>query len=316
MSKKRNSFPKRLERVYEAFDPAALKRICEQPEAAFSDYATKVELPDSQGWRSQWMENYYFHKDNGSQILFVAHLDNVQDDRTTNITWTADGPLVTSGALDDRLGAYVGLEMLPKLGITCDWLLTTNEEMGNSSAQWFETSKHYNWMIEFDRGGTDVVMYQFETAKYRQLIRNCGAHVGMGSYSDIADLDDLGCAGFNWGVGYEDYHSKRSHAWLDDTFRMVARFLKFYATNATTHLEHVPLSRHYSGDLKPMVLADDCPLCPGFLDDDGCCWGCGYGIKEVYGEALSGDLERVDAEVEEIRAHYGITVEPPKEETG
>jgi hypothetical protein len=51
-------------------------------------------------------------------------------------------------------------------------------------------------------------------------------------------LDHLGVAGFNWGVGYQDYHSARSHAWLDDTFRMVARFEKFHRANATKHFEH------------------------------------------------------------------------------
>jgi hypothetical protein len=62
--------------------------------------------------------------------------------------------------------------------------------------------------------------------------------VGVGSYSDICALDHLGCAAFNWGVGYRDYHSARAHAWLEDTFRMVARFVKFHRANATTLLAH------------------------------------------------------------------------------
>lgn len=70
----------------------------------------------------------------------------------------------------------------------------------------------------------------------------------MGSYSDICMLDYLGCAGLNWGVGYEDYHSPRSHAWLDDTFRMVARFVKFYNANASTFFEYKPFVYEGDGD--------------------------------------------------------------------
>ncbi len=130
------------------------------------------------------------------------------------------------------------MELLPALGITCDWLLTTGEESGQSTAQDFETDKQYNWVIEFDRGGTDVVLYQYEDDHLVDLIEDCGARVGVGSYSDIADLDFLGCKAMNWGVGYADYHSERSHAWLEDTFRMVARFAKFYEANSETFLPH------------------------------------------------------------------------------
>ena len=224
--------------VVNAFDPEMLVHLCETDD--FTAYATKVPCGGSHDLRRSG-ERFYWYKDNGSKVLAVAHLDNVQADPTCQVIDTAAGPLVVSGALDDRLGAYVILDLLPRLGITCDWLLTTDEEIGRSTAADFVDDyegKDYNWIIEFDRGGTDVVMYQYETPEYAGLVEAAGARVDVGSYSDIADLELLGCAAFNWGVGYQDYHSRRAHAWLDDTFKMVARFVQFYNANADSHLPH------------------------------------------------------------------------------
>jgi hypothetical protein len=221
------------DRVSREFDPDALKHLCTTWD--FSDYATKTDLPEGR---------FYWYQDNGSNVLAVAHLDTVQGDRSCEVVDTAAGPLAVSGALDDRLGVYVILDLLPRLGVTCDWLLTTDEEIGRSTATEFaedfmeDSGKQYHWIIQFDRGGTDVVMYDYETPEYASLVEASGARVGVGSYSDICELDDLGCAGFNWGVAYEDYHSPRSHAWLNDTFRMVARFLRFHEANVGEFLPH------------------------------------------------------------------------------
>lgn len=246
--------------IREAFDADALVRVCEMSQDDFTHYARRVELePHPDG-----TPRFYYYLDNGADILAVAHLDHVQPDATAHVVDTAAGPLVTSGALDDRLGAYVILELLPRLGVTCDWLLTTDEEIGGSTADEFDTLKHYHWMIEFDRGGSDVVLYQYETEALVDLVEASGADVGVGSYSDIAVLEHLGCAGLNWGVGYQDYHSARSHAWLEDTFRMVGRFLRFHRANAGTYLEHGPVDPDaYWGD-------DDGPVDPDLYwgDDD------------------------------------------------
>lgn len=222
-----------LQRVFDAFDADSLIHLCSTWD--FEQYATKTSLPGH--------DRFYWYQDNGSNVLAVAHLDSVQDQFPAQVVDTAAGPLVVSGSLDDRLGVYVILELLPKLGITCDWLLTTDEEIARSTATEFAEDfdgKDYDWIIQFDRGGTDVVMYQYETPEYVGLVEDSGAKVGIGSYSDICELDDLGCAAFNWGVGYQDYHSPRAHAWLADTFKMVARFAKFYDANVGTYLPHDP----------------------------------------------------------------------------
>ena len=238
-------------RVKSLFDPDALAKICTLDD--FSEYAPRYDIGDDRFG----LERFFHYKDNGSQILAVAHLDTVQKDGTCRIIDTAAGLLVTSGKLDDRLGAYVILDLLPKMGINCDILLTTNEEMAQSTARYFDPPKDYNWMIEFDRGGTDVVMYQYESDDMVKLVEECGARVGTGSYSDIADLDDLEVVGFNWGVGYQEYHSARSHAWLEDTFRMVARFEKFYNANAERYLPFEYPEIDLEGEWKGPLAWDD-----------------------------------------------------------
>jgi hypothetical protein len=231
-------------KVRKAFDGQALAEMCVRQD--FLDYATRIDLPAGRNDRPR----FYYYKDNGSNILGIAHLDSVQDDGTANIVETNAGLLVTSGTLDDRLGAYVILDLLPQLGVKVDWLLTTDEEIAASTAEdfaydWCHTPsmKSYDWMFQFDRGGTDVVMYQYETPDLCDLVEEAGARVGSGSFSDICYLDPLGCAGLNWGVGYQDYHGPRAHAWLEDTFRMVGTFLNFYEANKNEHLAHMPEDR-------------------------------------------------------------------------
>ena len=128
--------------------------------------------------------------------------------------------------------------MLPMLGLTFDWLLTTGEESGLSTAAFFDAPKEYRWIIEFDRGGTDVVMYHYEDPECVHRVRACGAKVGRGSFSDISYLDHLGVKAFNWGVGYRDYHGPRAHAYLEDTFEMVDKFLTFHAAFGDVTMPH------------------------------------------------------------------------------
>lgn len=272
--RKPSAAEKRLNRVRSAFSAEDLIRVCETAPGDFGSYAPRIDLPPDRLWKGA-SDRFYYYRDRGSPILAVAHLDHVQDDATCRIVDTHDGPLVLSGALDDRLGAYVILEMLPRLGIEVDWLLTTDEEMGASTAKEFYVDhKQYHWMIEFDRGGTDVVLYQYENLETRAMVREADAYVGVGSYSDIADLAQLGCAGFNWGVGYQDYHSRRSHAWLEDTFRMVAKFMKFYALNRDYHIPFdVDEDEIYGG------LEVRCKVCNSKVQD-GWCFRCDFGEIE------------------------------------
>lgn len=229
----------RLAEIEQAFSRKDLKRVCEASERSFAE-AYDMETV----WVDQPApENFYFYKDNGSNILAVAHLDTVghADDRTARFVVTeGGGTVVFSRALDDRLGAYIILELLPKLGLKYDILLTVGEESGMSTAAFFEPpkGKEYDYMIEFDRGGTDVVMYQYDDVEVRDLVKAAGARVGDGSFSDISYLGHLEIKGFNWGVGYQDYHGPRAHAFLDDTFAMVSRYLTFAQQNEGVYMPH------------------------------------------------------------------------------
>lgn len=232
-----------VDRAWQVFNPDTLRRICEMDERAFA-HAFGLEVTEVS---QAAPDNFYAFRDNGSDILAVAHLDTVSapQARTCNFVDTAAGPVVFSRALDDRLGAYVIMDLLPRLGITCDILLTVGEESGMSTASFFQppAGKEYNWVIEFDRGGTDVVMYEYEDDDLVELVESAGADVGVGSFSDICYLDHLGVKAFNWGVGYRDYHYARSHAFLDDTMGMVARFVEFHSLWADVKMPHVAAPR-------------------------------------------------------------------------
>lgn len=230
-----------LKRIRQAFDQGALRRIAQMPEEDFAAAFDMEVVPVPQ----RWPADYYCYRDNGSNVLAVAHLDTVveRELRQCNFLNTAAGPVVYSPALDDRLGAYIILDLLPKLGITYDILLTVGEESGESTAAFFDPPKQYDWIIEFDRGGSDVVMYQYDDEDTRDLVKDSGARVGEGSFSDIAYLEHLGVKAFNWGTGYQDYHSVRSHAYLDDTFDMVDHFLSFAAANDGVQMPHTHQER-------------------------------------------------------------------------
>lgn len=268
-----------------AFDPCALKRVCEMHEDDFAEAYEMVYVPVAQ----REPDDFYLYRDNGSSVLAVAHLDTVGPhwERTANFVETEAGLVVYSRALDDRLGAYIILELLPQLIDTkYDLLLTVGEESGRSTASFFEPpeDKEYDWMIEFDRGGTDVVMYQYDDFETRALVTATGARVEEGIFSDICYLEHLGCKGFNWGVGYRDYHGPRAHAFLDDTFKMVDHYVDFHEENEGRSMPHFPSKHSW--------------------------WGRGWSTSSYYGGAWSYDkdeapMDDVDLPDRECDALFG-----------
>lgn len=256
----------------DAFDFDHLKAVCEVHEMVaghewgMEKFAVKQRAP----------HDYYWFRDNGASILAVAHLDTVvaHEDRTATLVEKAG--IVFSGALDDRLGAYVITHMLPAMGIECDWLFTVGEENGMSTAEFFDPAEHgkegYNWIIEFDRGGTDVVLYQYEDEELVDRVEATGVDVAQGIFSDISSMESLGTKAINWGVGYRDYHSTRGHVWLEDLFFLIDAFAEFHDAWADTAMPHT-------------ASRDD--------------WlGYGWGRSEIYsGEVYSGACEA---------SHWGV----------
>lgn len=265
---------KLIREIRRAYSQDELARMCVLPErelgGAFKMETVQTE-PKYRYYRDDPEDFFYHFRDNGSSVLAVAHLDTVvaPKRRRTRFSGTSQGPLIVSGALDDRLGAYVILNLLPKLGVTCDWLLTTGEESGQSTAESFQPAKDYDWLIEFDRAGTDVVMYQYEDEPTCEVVRAAGAEVGIGSFSDIAFLEHLDVKAFNWGVGYRgNYHSEKGYAFLNDTFAMVAKYLKFAEQNKGITMAHQPgFSRHDD-------VLFDCDFCYARDAVDSVSWYC------------------------------------------
>jgi len=201
--------------------PAKLEQLrqrCLAPIRTFYSEGQVTDTPDGP----------YIFQDNGADVLAVAHLDTVRHDRHFGV-YRDDPDTLFNCQLDDRLGVWVALDVLPQRGIAVDVLLTTGEESCRSTAKHFQPGKEYNWLVGFDRAGSDVVTYQFEGNEWLDALAFAGNTIGWGSYSDISEMDHLDVQGVNWGVGYHDNHGRKSRCSLREMRRAVDRFAAFYA---------------------------------------------------------------------------------------
>jgi hypothetical protein len=206
-------------------------RLQERCFAAINDFhgeGTVTSTPDG----------IYIFRDAGSPVLAVAHLDTIQDVKHFRLI-EENGCRLENPQLDDRLGAYIILDLLPSVGIKTDILLTEGEETHCSTAQHFKSDKQYHWMFSFDRGGTDVVMYQYDSDDMRHLLEAEDFVVGKGTGSDIQYLEHLGCKGFNFGCAYYDRHSENAFALLDETTLMIEKFASFFRNYEAVSLAHM-----------------------------------------------------------------------------
>ncbi len=216
-------------------DTTRLREVCEAPISYFEKYGQVV--------RTQW--GNYVYQDNDAKVLAVAHLDTAI--RTEFFAVDVVNQMVVCSALDDRLGAWVLLDVLPALGLKFDLLLTEGEETGMSTAMHFQTERKYNWLFSFDRRGDDVVLYQYDDSKLRGRLTSEGFRIGAGTFSDIAELDSLGCKAFNVGVGYYDEHTKHCRAHLPTTYSQVSKFANFYSKHYNKRMKHdyTPITNRY-----------------------------------------------------------------------
>lgn len=191
------------------------------------------------------------HIDNGGDVLGVAHLDTVIPTKL----WPRN-PLpykppyrrrrkkVYSPQLDDRLGVWILLDLLPTLSsIQYDILLTDSEELGQSTAKYFKPDKQYNWIFEFDRAGTDTVLYDYEGEGWIDVCEHYMGDIGIGSFTDICKLEFLGIKGLNMGCGYHRQHTIDCFADLRDTYVQCLRFIRMLENENQTRYEHTPLPK-------------------------------------------------------------------------
>jgi len=180
--------------------------------------------------------------DNGADVLAVAHLDVVMENNFTINYQKSDHPIVSNcPQLDDRLGVWVLLKLLPMLDsdMKYDILLTDSEEVGASTAAYFNTEKQYRYIFEFDRAGTDLVTYQYSDDDWDRSV-SAITKVGQGSFSDVSYLDHLCCKGMNIGVGYHGQHTRQCYANLADTVKMAWAFLAWAKRNSDKSFPHDP----------------------------------------------------------------------------
>lgn len=213
-------------------DPEKLRERCW---ATIDDYKDEgigeiIDVPNG----------FYIYKDNGSKILAVAHMDLVPAVNGVK-TFECQGDTIKVPQLDDRLGCHIILDVLPKLGITTDILLTIGEETGNSTAKHFKApeGKEYNWLMEFDRGGEDTVMYKFHTPEMEKKLKEYGIKVGRGSFTDICVLEDLGVWAVNFAVAYSSNHSS-SASFNVKLFeeQLLPKYIEFIKSNKDTKIKH------------------------------------------------------------------------------
>lgn len=177
-----------------------------------------------------------YHKHTNSRVLGVAHMDSV--DQGNGVHVVADR--IYYPQVDNKVGMFTILELLPSLGIETDVIITDGEESMQSTAYFFRPEEDsYNWMFSFDRSGDDVVMYQYESSAMRNLVQSCGMRVGRGSYSDISDLGHLGCFGMNVGCGMHDYHGPYGYVDLMQYLNQVDLFIEFYMIHFDSKFTHV-----------------------------------------------------------------------------
>lgn len=163
---------------------------------------------------------FEFH-DNGADVLFVAHLDTVQDGVPKITKVNEKTREIFHPCLDNRLGLLAIRALIPHfIKGPYDVLLTTGEESGKSTAREFardhkEIMGRYKVAISFDRGFETPALYSsLRDKKWREAIAALGFKPESGSFSDTTILADAGMRIVNLPCGMRDYHGKKAYAKL------------------------------------------------------------------------------------------------------
>lgn len=165
--------------------------------------------------------------DRDAPWLFVAHVDTVVEPRIKKVNRRKQ--IITGAGFDDRLGCYLAYVLSKHLG--ADLLLCDLEESLESTGQYHDC-KDYRFIVEFDRGGTDVVTYDRDNEEFRESLSAFWT-IGFGSSSDISTLSTTACC-VNVGIGYYLAHSQDSYIKPKEVASQVDKFLRWFDLNKDT----------------------------------------------------------------------------------
>lgn len=178
----------------------------------------------------EYDDMHFIFKDNGSDVLAVAHTDTVLSVKNQRVT--ASASTIQAKGLDDRLGCYLAMDYLPSIGINVDVLLTDHEETGHSTAQFVEDviPSRYRYIVELDRAGTDYVDYDLGSTEIDTVLASLGMRKDTGAFSDISSLPDSfsNTPAINIGIGYHNAHGNDSYCNLGELQLQMERFTEFY----------------------------------------------------------------------------------------
>jgi len=202
--------------------------------------------------------------DRDSKVLFIAHIDTVLSPKyIRKKTKKKKVRRVYAQGLDDRLGCMVAYELSTEL--QADLLITDHEESAASTGQ-FHDLKDYNWIVEFDRAGNDVVTYNLDCADFVDVLDRFW-DVGYGSFSDVCQLKTDVCC-MNLGIAYEYAHSKDSYVDVVKLEEQIEQFKLFYAEYKDTEFKQNHI--YNDGDVDDYgcySYEDECEVCNTVKDD-------------------------------------------------
>ena len=229
-----------------------------------------LTLPEAQLWQNLRANKqlgelhanpkYLFFKrcqDDATRVLAVVHTDVSGGDVGLRATYKNN--VVTARALDDRLGLYMLLQLIEK-GHTFDLLVTTDEELGQSTATDFlrdHPDYRCNWMFSIDRRARyapdfepSAVLYEYHDDTTVKMCEELGIVVEYGSFSDISSMSELGVKGFNFSATFFHEHTDQCYADLRNVATMIDKISQFLTAHQATRLLHTSPAPSYTTGAK------------------------------------------------------------------
>lgn len=199
--------------------------------------ASKQDLVRACDWHTHDSDRGYLamRRTPGARILAVAHIDFLRSGKVHYVSRKR----IVSSALDDRAGVYIIMDLLPRLGILADVLLTDNEETGGSTIRNLGVGMldAYNWIVQFDRRNEGAVHYGYQ--EMIPILANYFPSVERGTFTCISAIEACSPVGaFNVGVGYSQEHSEQCSLDARSLNRQLMRFRDFYRDMFDVKIEH------------------------------------------------------------------------------